>query len=340
MPATRLMLPLLLLLPLCAAAATPVTTAPLGDLLIPVEHSAPATLLARNNPALAAEISARIDAIEVRVGDIVAADQPLVRLDCRRLNAALDADRAQLRQLDSQQRFARSQLSRANDLKRRNSISDEELERRQSELDGLQAQLAAQRARLVQSEIQAGHCLIRAPFRAVVSARQASVGDLATPGMPLLRLVQLDDLELSAQLREQEAAGLAGDTRYWFEYQGRRVPAQLRRLLPVVDSTTRGREVRLSIEADGLPAGAAGRLVWQAAQPAVPAEYLVRRQGQLGLFLLQDGKARFHELPGALEGQPAGVSLPATRLVIVQGRHGLKDGDPVNPTDANQGSTP
>jgi RND family efflux transporter MFP subunit len=337
MSATRLIL--LLLFPLSASAATPVTTSLLGELLIPVEHSAPATLLAQNSPDLAAEVSARVDAIEVRVGDIVAADQPLVRLDCRLLDAALDANRALLRQLDSQQRFARSQLTRANDLKRRNSISDEELERRQSELDSLQAQLAAQRARLAQSEIQVGHCLVRAPFRAVISARLASVGDLATPGTPLLRLVQLDDLELSAQLRDQEAAGLAAGTRYWFEYQDRRVPARLRRLLPVVDSITRSREARLSIDADGLPAGAAGRLVWQAPQPAVPAEYLVRRQGRLGLFLLQDGKAHFHVLPDALEGQPAGVSLPATRLVIVQGRHGLEDGDPVTPADANQGPT-
>jgi hypothetical protein len=146
-----------------------------------------------------------------------------------------------------------------------------------------------------------------------------------------LQLVQLDDLELSAQLRDEEAAALLPDARYWFEYQGRRVPVRLRRVLPLVDATTRSREARFILDKmDELPAGAAGRLVWQAPSPAVPANLLVRRGDQLGLFLHADGKARFHALPNALEGQPAIVSLPSRSEVIVQGRQGLADGDVVS----------
>lgn len=327
---TRLPL-LLLLLPLSAAAATPVTTAPLGGLLTPLEDSAPATLLARNTPQLAAEISARVDAIEVLVGDSVEAGQVLVRLDCRLHEAALAADRAQLQQLDSQRRFAVRQLARAQNLRRRDSISEEDLERRQSELDGLRAQVSGQQAGLAQSRIQVDRCRIRAPFRALVSARLASVGDLASPGTPLLALVQLDDLELSVQLRDQEAAALLPETRYWFDYQGRRVPAALRRVLPLVDITTRSREARFTLQtADGLPAGAAGRLVWRAPAPAVAADLLVRREGRLGLLVYAAGKARFHPLPGALEGRPATVSLPPETQVIVQGRQALADGDAVS----------
>jgi RND family efflux transporter MFP subunit len=254
-----------------------------------------------------------------------------VRLDCRLLEAALAADQAQLRQLESQRRFAASQLARANNLQRRNSISEEDLERRQTELETLQGQLSAQQARAAQSRIKTEHCEIRAPFRAVVTARLASEGDLASPGTPLLQLVQLDDLELTAQLRDEEAAALLPDARYWFEYQGQRVPVRLRRVLPLVDATTRSREARFILDTVGdLPAGAAGRLVWQAPSPAVPASLLVRRGDQLGLFLHADGKARFHALPNALEGQPASVSLPPRSQVIVQGRQGLADGDVVS----------
>lgn len=329
---SRIRLIIALLLPTGALAATPVTTAPLGELLTPVEHSAPATLLARNTPALAAQISARIDAIPVRVGDSVDAGQPLAQLDCRLLDARLEAGHARLQQLQAQAGFAVSQLGRARDLRQRNSLSAEELERRQSELDTLQAQLRGQQAQLAQDRIQTAHCVVRAPFQALVSERLASVGDLASPGTPLLRLVQLDDLELSARLRDNEVSGLSADTRYWFDYQGQRLPARLRRLLPLVDSATRTREARLSLDsAGGPPPGAAGRLVWQAPLPAVPADYLVRRGNRLGLFLLADGKARFHALPDALEGRPATLSLPPDTPVIVQGRHGLSDGDAVTP---------
>lgn len=327
---------LLLALPLAAHAAKPVTTASLDQLLVAVEHSAPATLLPLNQPGLTAQISARIDAIPVRVGDSVDEGQTLVALDCRAREARLDASRARLSQLQAQTRFSRAQLVRARDLKRRSSISDEELERRQSELDDLKAQVLGQQAKLTQDRIEIDHCTVRAPFAALVSERLLSVGDLASPGTPLLRLVQLDDLELSARLRDDEAARLMPGARYWFDYQGKRVPVQLRRVLPLVDTTTRTREARFSVDGvDGLPAGAAGRLVWQAPTPAVPAEYQVRRGQRLGLFLLVDGKARFHPLNGAVEGQPASVTLPPDTVIIVQGRHALADGDAVTPMPAN-----
>lgn len=327
---SRRRLILLLALPCSVMAGTPVTTTPLGELLQPVEHSAPATLEPLNSPALAAEIGARIDAIPVRVGDSVTEGQPLVTLDCRTHNARLAASRARLSQLQSQARFAQTQLARARDLKRRNTISEEELDRRQTELEDLRAQLRGQEAQLEQAQIQVDQCTVRAPFKALVSQRLASVGDLASPGTPLLRLVQLDELELSARLRDRQAAALRADARYWFEYEDRRLPARLRRVLPLVDTTTRSREVRLRIDGlDDVPAGAAGRLLWRAPLPAVPADYLVRRGDQLGLFLLDGDKARFHPVDGAVEGQPAGVALPPDTRVIVQGRYTLSDGDAV-----------
>ena len=47
------------------------------------------------------------------------------------------------------------ELVRARDLKKRNTISDEEFDRRQSELDDLQAQLRGQQANLEQARIEA-----------------------------------------------------------------------------------------------------------------------------------------------------------------------------------------
>lgn len=324
------LIPLLLLAPLAAGAATPVTTAPLTELLLADERSAPATLVAANSPALAAEISARIDHIPVRVGDRVAAGATLVSLDCRRHRSQLDASRARLAQLTAQQRFAAEQLQRARDLERNKSISEELLGQRQSELDSLQAQVAAQRELIVQAGLDVEHCTVSAPFDGVVSERLASVGDLAGPGTPLIRLVQLDGLEISAQLRESEAAELGPGTRYWFAYQGSRHPLQLRRLLPVVDSRTRSRESRFTIQPGELPAGAAGRLLWLAGDAMISADYLVRRGERLGVFRLDDGKARFHPLPGALEGQPAVIDLPPDTAIIVEGRYGLTDGETVD----------
>lgn len=321
---------LLLLTPLTAGAATPVTTAPLSQLLVQAEHSAPGIVVTHNSPALSAEISARIDQIPVRVGDRVNAGDTLVRLDCRSYRSQLAASRARLQQLHAELRFAGEQLKRANDLKRKKSISEELVEQRQSELDSLSAQEKAQQEQVEQANIQVEHCTINAPVNGVVTERLASVGGLASPGTTLLRVVQLDQLEVSAQLREEEASELAQATRFWFDYQGKRSPVRLRQLLPVVDSRTRSREVRLVIDNDKVPAGAAGRLVWQAKQHRIPADYLVRRGEQLGVFHLNGDQAHFHPLPEALEGQPATIDLKPDTRIILEGRYGLQDGDPVS----------
>jgi len=52
----------------------------------------------------------------------------------------------------------------------------------------------------------------------------------------------------------------------------------------------------------------------------------VRRDGRLGVFVVNDGRAHFTPLADAQEGRPVGVSLPASTHVVVNGQLVLKDG--------------
>ena len=79
--------------------------------------------------------------------------------------------------------------------------------------------------------------------------------------------------------------------------------------------------------------GASGRIHWRSASAYLPADLLVRRDGRLGVFLVNDSHARFHPLPEALEGQPARSGLPDEARIIVQGRHSLRDGMAVHQSE-------
>ena len=48
-----------------------------------------------------------------------------------------------------------------------------------------------------------------------------------------------------------------------------------------------------------------------------------------GVFVLESGKARFVPLPGAQEGRPVAAPMLADRMIFVDGRHGLADGQAV-----------
>jgi len=323
----------LCLAPLVVRADVPVTTALLSDLLVTPELSAPASVVARSAPTLASELDARIESIPVHVGDRLAAGDLVAHLDCRIYESRLRAARATLGQLDAQRELAARQLKRAVDLQSKKGISDEVVEQRQADLASLESQTMAQQESIAQAAIQVERCSVASPFPAVVTERLADAGSLANPGTPLVKLVQLDDLEVSAELRPGEANQIQAAAEVWLDYEGGRFPLQLRRLVPVVDQRSRTQEARFVFAERAAPPGASGRLAWRTADSVIPAEYVVRRDGKLGIFYLNDGRAHFHPLPGALEGQPVAVSLPHATRVIVEGRQRLADGDTVMAAD-------
>lgn len=329
---TRLIL-LLALLPLAIQAeeAVSIKAKRAADLLFFPDRSAPAEVVPLNDASLSAEINARIDQIAVRVGDQVKAGDLLARLDCRDYRSSLEAQKATRKALESRIALARAQLKRARNLKKARNISDEEVDRRETELQAQRAELAAQKERETQARNNVARCDIKAPFNAVVSERLASVGALASPGTPLLHLVQIDDSEVSARVRPEEAAEGAAAESVRFSYLGRDYPLKLLRLLPVVEPRTRTLEVRFGFSEQAAPPGASGRIHWRSAAAHLPADLPIRRDGGLGIFLLNDGQAHFHPLPKAREGRPAAVDLPADARVITEGRQGLQDGDPVTP---------
>jgi RND family efflux transporter MFP subunit len=321
---------------LLPVSGVPASAEPIGvravdfdSVATPTLFSAPATVVARNEPAIAAEIEARIIEIPVDVGDPVGAGDVVARLDCRRPLSVQEAARAELARAQAQQRFAADQLARARDLNRRKSISEETLDQRRTDLATAEAATAFREEQLRQAEIDVGHCELHAPLAGVVTHRHVSVGSYASRGMVIIGLIQTDGQEVSVALRHGQAETLqaAGDVS--FDHDGRRYPVTLRTLLPYVDTTTRTREARLAFTAVPAAPGTAGRLTWQDGQRLLPPEFLLRRDGRLGVLLLDGERARFHAIPDAEDGRPVAVDLaPGTRL-ISDGRQRLSDGDPV-----------
>jgi RND family efflux transporter MFP subunit len=314
-----------------AQQAVPVTVRPAAELWFHPERSAPAEVVPLNDARLSAELNARVLEIPVRAGQQVRAGELLVRLDCRDYRSRLEAQQYTRAALASRLKLAQTQLTRARNLRKERNISDEEVDRRDSELAALQSELAAQREAEAQAELNLQRCDISAPFDAAVAERLASVGDLAAPGTPLLRLVQTDASEVSARVRPAEAEAGAAARSIEFDWLGRRYPLELLRASPVVDPQTRTRDIRLGFTGEAAPPGASGRVYWRSARAHLPADLLVRRDGRLGVFLANDGHARFVPLEGALEGQPAAAELAGDASVVVEGRHGLLDGMAVVP---------
>lgn len=321
-----------LLLTLNAQAETPVSAEPVSALVFYPEFSAPAEVISKQDAFLSAQISAQIEKIHSQVGDQVAAGDTLVELDCAIYQAQLNTQRAALGEIDVQLSLASDQYTRAKRLNEAGNLGEEGLQQRATELEALQARRVVQEQQVKVAQISVDRCVVTAPFAGVVTERAAQLGALAAPGSPLMRLVQLADAELSARVPPTQS--FSENQLLKFDYLNRDYPAQLRVVLPVVDSRQRTQELRLTFPEQLPPPGAAGRLLWQASQPHLPAELLVRRQQgeawKLGVMVVVDGTAVFYPAENAIEGQPFATDLPKDSMIITDGRLLVREGEAVS----------
>lgn len=308
------------------AAAPTVTSLPLSQLAIFREFSAPAAVISARDTVLSAEIAGRIDNISAKVGDTVEPGAVLVNLNCRDYSLQAERIRTQIKGAEVRAELASRQLKRARSLKSSKNASQELLDQRSFDLDSAQVEKRELQVALEQAANTGSKCAVKAPFGGVVLERNADLGELAMPGTPLLRIMDTNSLEVSAQLLTQDIPHIQEQKQIVFDAAGKRLPVSVRSVVPLVNTLSRNQEVRLSFLESATTAGTAGRILWRDPQPYLPAELVVRRQQGLGVFLDQNGIARFVPLPQAQEGRPVRVDLPGNSQIIVEGRYLLKDG--------------
>jgi RND family efflux transporter MFP subunit len=310
--------------------AVPVTTKKLADVLFFPVRDAPATTLSLNDTKVSSELNGLLKGINVRVGDSVKQGDVVALMDCQDYEISVAQASASIRAERAKLKFDRSRLEKVEQLSKKNNISAEEVERRTSTVAITGAEVERLRALLKATRRAVDKCSIRAPFDAVVIEKIANLGDYMTPGRPVLRLLDRDNVEISAKVQEQDLDFLKLAKKVSFVANDKIYPLTLRATLPLMESRIRSYEVRLNFTGDKAFPGSAGRTQWETLDPHVPAELLVRRNG-LGFFIEAAGRAKFVPVGGTSEGQPAKLltSLPGPSRVIINGRFELNDGDAV-----------
>jgi RND family efflux transporter MFP subunit len=312
-----------------ADETTPVAAATLSSLAIYPLLSAPAQVVSLNDTLIDASLSAIVEQIAARVGDVVAAGDELLRLECGDQRNTLEQHLAAREALKARLAFAEFQHTRARSLVQSKTISDEQLRQRQADAGALQAELGGAEAGVALAQRNVARCVVRAPFPAVVMERMMGVGERAQPGKPLLRLLDLSALEVSAQLQGADAQMLqesGAATPLSLLVDGRHYPLVLRRAVAALEPRSRSRELRLEFSGEQALPGSSGRLQWRHPQPHLPAEFLLRRDDSYGVFVLREGRARFVAVEGAREGSPVALALPDKTLIVTEGRYGLTEG--------------
>jgi RND family efflux transporter MFP subunit len=311
---------------LWAQTAVNVRVELLSEVLIDFERRAPAEVRALNDSTIAAEVSAVVLSVHADVGQAVKKGDLLLQLDSADYQLNLKQSQANLASSHARLNQATAKLKRAQQLDQSQYISADELLERETDVMVFDAQIQASEVAVSIALRNLEKCSLTAPFDGVVGKRMAQVGNFVKNGDPLIAVTQVDQFELDAEIPDGQADTMKNADSIRFESRGQSWPVMLLRLSPVIDSQTRPRQARFAFSNSAPAVGRSGELVWGVGNGMLPSNLISRRDGMLGVFLLDSGKARFEPLPGAQEGRPAYVKLSDSTRVITLGRERLQDG--------------
>jgi HlyD family secretion protein len=324
-------------------AALTITTAPAS------QHTLARAIEAQGQiaPWQEAVISAKVNGLSltelnVEIGDKVKRGQLLAKFDTRAVTAELAQARANLAQATANARQTVANRDRIVRMQGKGAISEQDLQLADTQVEMADAQREMAQAQLNALEIRLNDCEVRAVDDGVISARTATLGQVAPAGTELFRLIRQERLEWQAQLNPQQLAQITPGLPVTITLtDGSKVEGKVRQLAPALENQSRLGVAFIALDNNGSArAGmfASGLIrLDEKLSLVVPAEAVVLRDGRSTVFRV-DNSGMVTQIDVDTGRREGGVieirrGLADSETVAVRGAGFLVDGDRVRIAD-------
>jgi multidrug resistance efflux pump len=345
-----------------APAGTPasiaVTTALVAMTDVASAIDAGGVVQARTTATITARILAPVREVRVSPGDQVRKGQTLIVLDSDDLAAGARAARsaahaaeqgskaaaAELLAAEASLALARASHGRIAGLQARRSATAQELDDATATLRGAEARVAGASARALQaaSAVQSARAAgdqastthsfttIAAPFDGMVTEKLVEPGNMASPGMPLLRLEDTRGFRLEVRVDESRIGRIRnGDNvPVFLGTDEASITGTVVEVSPAVDADARAFLVKIALpDTSGLRSGEFGKARFGGTPRralTVPSAAIVRRGQVTSVFVVDDGVARVRLVN--LRESEALAGLLESEMVILSPPAGVTDG--------------
>ncbi len=282
------------------------------------------TVQAVEQAEISAKITGNVIALPVDLGSRVKAGDLLLELSAAEISAQVQQARAQLEQ-------AKRNLAREENLLKKNAATPETVK---SLEDQLRIAEAAHRTTLTMLDFTK----ITAPFTGIITRKLVNIGDLATPGKPLLHIEEENKLQVLTDIPEAMIAKIAGGDKLkiFVPSVNLSLEGTVAEVSPVADPSSRTSPIKLRIPNNPqLRSGQFARVtlaMTQAETLVIPAEALVPFGQMERVFVVDNGKAKLRLVrSGAKDGTNIEIlsGLSEGESVITSGNSTLQDGQPI-----------
>lgn len=300
----------------------------------------PGSVVSMRDSLVAAETAGKITWV-ADVGAEVDEGEVIARINPADAELAVSDSAAEVRRLEARSEYLSNLYDRFTGLGEEAGESEAALDEMRANRDEAaqalaQARVAAERARITLQRTE-----VNAPFAGRIVSQEAQVGEFASPGAGLLRLVDTRRLEVTARAPANLARNLKAGDVIRVASGADEGEATLRAVVPVGDALSRMLELRFELEDADWFIGSPVRIALPAARArsvvAVHRDALVLRADRISVFRIgEDDRAERVDVElGAADGdwiEVIGDIQPGDRLVI-RGGERLRDGQTVTLTE-------
>lgn len=296
----------------------------------------PGSVVSTRDSLVSAATSGKIEWVaevgaEVEEGDVVA------RIDAADAKLTRDNSAAEVARLSARAEYLERLYERYVGLGEEAGESEATLDEMRANRDEAREALTQAEVALRRAEINLARTDVEAPFAGRVVSQESQIGEFASPGTELVRLVDTRRLEVTARTPAGLARNVkAGDT-IKVANGAETMEAAVRAIVPVGDSLSRMLELRLELPASDWYIGSAVRVSLPAAAArtvvAVPRDALVLRAERISVYVIDEKNTakRVDVELGAAEGDYIEVigDIEPGDSVVIRGGERLRDGQAV-----------
>ncbi|MGV8892434.1 MAG: efflux RND transporter periplasmic adaptor subunit [Burkholderiaceae bacterium] len=232
------------------AEIRPVRVIELGAKQAEVKTEFSGDVRARVESRLGFRVGGKIAARKVDVGTLVTRGQVLMQLDPQDLQLMQAQAQAALQAAQSNRDLAQAELSRYQELRNKNFVSQAVLDAKQTTYKAAESNVIQARAAYRGQSNQTGYAALVANVDGVVTKVDAEIGQVVAAGTPVVWVAQAGEKEVVVGIPEDKVANLRGITdvrvRIWANPQAV-LQGKLRELSPVADPVTRTYAAKITI---------------------------------------------------------------------------------------------
>jgi RND family efflux transporter MFP subunit len=301
-------------------------------------------------------VGGRIESIPVKLGDRVTRGQTIAKIEDDQIKeqinqrqASLEVNKANVTQRENDAKLAETVFLRMKAQYDRDLLSKQLLEDAEAKYNTAVSNVGVAKAQLVQTQsavdelkITLANTTVTSPVDGFVSKRVLDQGAFAGANTVILSVVDIGIVRMVANLVEKDVKRVRPGVSALVEvdaFPGEQFTGQVSRVAPVFDPATRTAPMEIEVPNPGfrLKPGmyARVRLTVDRRQNAltVPRGAIADIEGKRGVFMLENGVARFHEVKTGLQDNERVEILEGLnegQRVVTVGTLALRDGDRIS----------